>query len=92
MFDAKHNQLEFYININQTNYFERALIIKGYKLSGQVQTSEGKPMKNAIVMIYSHNATLVKDYSCANKVVPKGNKDDLKYNSLSPLCTIVSDS
>ena len=92
MFDAKHNQLEFYININKTNYFERALIIKGYKLSGQVQTSEGKPMKNAIVMIYSHNATLVKDYSCANKVVPKGNKDDFKYNSLSPFCTIVSDS
>ena len=92
MFDAKYNKLEFDININKTNYFERALIIKGYKLSGQVQTSEGKPMKNAIVMIYSHNATLVKDYSCANKVVPKGNKDDFKYNSLSPFCTIVSDS
>ena len=92
MFDDKHNKLEFDININKNNYLERALIIKGYKLSGEVQTSEGEAMKNAIVMIYSHNAALVKDYTCSNKVVPKGNKDDFIYNSLSPFCTIVSDN
>ena len=88
MFDKEHNNYEFKININAKNYFERALIIKGYRLSGDVFTSKGEPMKNAMVLIYSHNTTLIKDYNCKGQ---KSTSSELAYNSLLPFCIILTD-
>ena len=36
MFDEKHKQFSFNININEKNSFKRTLIIKGYELKGTI--------------------------------------------------------
>ena len=53
MFDEKHKQFSFNININEKNTFKRTLIIKGYELKGKTLTSNGQPMPEVIAAIYS---------------------------------------
>jgi len=67
MFDEKHKQFSFNININEKNTFKRTLIIKGYELKGKTITNMNEPMPNILVAIYSLNKDVVKDYICTNK-------------------------
>jgi len=74
MFDEKHKQFSFNININEKNTFKRTLIIKGYELKGKTLTSNGEPMPEVIAAIYSLNKGVVKDYNCNNKISDKNKK------------------
>ena len=67
MFDDKHKQFSFNININEKNSFKRTLIIKGYELKGKTITNIGDPMPNILIAIYSINKDIIKDYKCLNK-------------------------
>ena len=73
MFDEKHKQFSFNININEKNSFKRTLIIKGYELKGKTITNMGDPMPNILVAIYSLNKNVIKDYKCLN-TISKENK------------------
>ena len=73
MFDEKHQQFSFNININEKNSFKRTLIIKGYELKGKTITNMGEPMPNILVAIYSLNKNVIKDYKCLN-TISKENK------------------
>ena len=68
MFDEKHKQFSFNININEKNSFKRTLIIKGYELKGKTITNMGDPMPNILVAIYSLNKNVIKDYKCLNSI------------------------
>ena len=74
MFDEKHNQFEFNININEKNSFKRTLIIKGYELKGKTITNMGTPMPNILVAIYSLNKNVIKDYKCLNIISVENKK------------------
>ena len=74
MFDEKHKQFSFNININEKNTFQRTLIIKGYELKGKAITRYGDPMPEVIAAIYSSNSNVIKDYKCANIISEKNKK------------------
>ena len=74
MFDEKHKQFSFNININEKNTFQRTLIIKGYELKGKAITGYGDPMPEVIAAIYSSNSNVIKDYKCTNIISEKNKK------------------
>ena len=74
MFDEKHKQFSFNININAKNSFKRTLIIKGYELKGKTITNMGDQMPNILVAIYSLNQNVIKDYKCLNTISPENKK------------------
>jgi hypothetical protein len=89
IFDKKHNQLNFKINLNSQNFLERALIIRGFTVSGKV-LAENKPISGISAFIYSYNSTLMSDYNC-----DYGKIDSLSENSykgIVPFCSIDTDS
>ena len=95
MFDEKHKQFSFNININEKNTFKRTLIIKGYELKGKAITNNGEPMPEVISAIYSSNSNVIKDYKCQNKISEK-NKKFLKNieksdDKLKPFCFAETD-
>ena len=95
MFDEKHKQFSFNININEKNTFKRTLIIKGYELKGKAITNNGEPMPGVIASIYSSNSNVIKDYHCQN-VISEKNKKFLKSienydDKLKPFCFAESD-
>ena len=95
MFDERHKQFSFNININQKNTFKRTLIIKGYELKGKAITNNGEPMPGVIASIYSSNSNVIKDYNCQN-IISEKNKKFLnsieKYDDkLKPFCFAESD-
>ena len=97
MFDEKHKQFSFNININERNTFKRTLIIKGYELKGRTMTSIGDPMPNIIIAIYSQNKNVIKDYKCLNlEQISISNKKYLKQieslnKEIIPFCFGESD-
>ena len=90
MFDEKHKQFSFNININEKNTFKRTLIIKGYELKGKAITNNGNPMPEVIASIYSLNSSVIKDYNCQNTISEKNKKflkNIEKYDDkLKPFC------
>ena len=58
MLDKEHNILKFRVNVHSTNFFKRALIVRGYIVQGRV-LAENEPLDGVQVMIYSFNSTLV---------------------------------
>ena len=95
MFDEKHKQFSFNININEKNTFKRTLIIKGYELKGKTITNNGEPMPEVISAIYSSNSNVIKDYKCLNKISEKNKKylTNIEKNDekLKPFCFAESD-
>jgi protocatechuate 3,4-dioxygenase beta subunit len=86
MFDTNHKELTFTVNINSPNFLERALIVKGYKVSGRV-VAENEPLEDIHALIYSYNSTLVKNYKCeANTHQLK----DFVYDGMTPFCIITT--
>ena len=88
IFDKEYNEFKFNVEIDKENSFKRALIIKGYKLSGRVQSENGEPMEKILILIYSKNSTLVKNYNCEHKYLKS---PDLIYDKMNPFCIIESD-
>jgi hypothetical protein len=84
MFDPNHKELKFRISINSSNVFNRALIIKGYKVLGKVE-ADGEPLEGVNAYIYSYNLTLVKNYKCDSNITL-----DHEYKGLTPFCAFVS--
>lgn len=72
IFDSKHSRLEFEVKINTDNFLEKALIVRGYRLSGRVE-SQGKALENVKAVIYSYDSGLVLDYKCEEEM-----KDDME--------------
>ena len=95
MFDEKHKQFSFKININEKNSFKRTLIIKGYELKGRAVTNNDEPMPEVIAAIYSSNKDVIKDYNCQNKISEKNKKylKDIEKNDdkLKPFCFAETD-
>ena len=90
MFDEKHKQFSFNININEKNVFKRTLIIKGYELKGKTITNNGEPMPEVIVAIFSSNNNVVKDYHCQNKISDKNKKYIQNYDGKIILFVLVN--
>lgn len=88
MFDLQHSELKFEVKINKSNFLEKALIIRGFKVSGKVM-SDNEPMQNVLALIYTTNLTLIKDYVCDNPEIKNVQKD--LHNGLSPFCLVLSD-
>ena len=65
IFDPKHLQLAFEVKVNQSNYLEKALIVRGYKVSGKVN-SLNTPLEGVYALIYSFSNELVSNYQCEN--------------------------
>jgi len=88
MFDENHKELRFTVNVNSTNFLERALVIRGYKVTGRIE-SDRKPIKNVFVFIYSLNSILVGDYNCDYSSV--SNLNDFQLDDKVPFCSTSSD-
>ena len=88
IFDKDYNEFKFNVEIDKENSFTRALIIRGYKLSGRVETDNGEPMEKILILIYSKNSTLVKNYNCEHKYLKS---NDLIFESMKPFCIVESD-
>ena len=95
MFDEKHKQFSFNININAKNSFKRTLIIKGYELKGQTITNMGDKMPNILIAIYSLNQNVIKDYKCLNTISPENkvyiNQIEKLDENKKPFCIGESD-
>ena len=95
MFDEKHKQFSFNININAKNSFKRTLIIKGYELKGQTITNMGDKMPNILIAIYSLNQKVIKDYKCLNTISPENkvyiNQIEKLDENKKPFCIGESD-
>lgn len=89
MFDKSHNEFRFTVNINSSNFFERALIIRGFKVSGKV-VADNEPLSGVITLIYTYNTTLVKDYNC--EASPIQNLKDFSIKDLVPFCATLSNA
>jgi hypothetical protein len=89
MFDENHKELRFNVNVNSTNFLERALVIRGYKVSGRIE-ADHKPLANVFVLIYSFNSTLVNNYNC--EYSPIKNLNEYKLDDSIPFCATLSDS
>jgi hypothetical protein len=89
MFDENHRELKFNVNVNSNNFLERALVVRGYKVSGRIE-ADHKPLGNVIVLINSYNTTLVKDYKCDNS--PIKNLNDFQFDDVVPFCSTQSQS
>jgi hypothetical protein len=85
MFDKNHKEFKFTVNLNGSNFFERALIVKGFKVTGNV-LADNEPLQGAYIFIYTYNTTLVKDYNCENNK----SLDKYKFNNISPFCVTKS--
>ena len=95
MFDEKHKQFSFNININAKNSFKRTLIIKGYELKGKTITNMGDKMPNILIAIYSLNQNVIKDYKCLNTLSPENkvyiNQIEKLDENKKPFCIGESD-
>ena len=95
MFDEKHKQFSFNININAKNSFKRTLIIKGYELKGKTITNMGDKMPNTLIAIYSLNQNVIKDYKCLNTISPENkvyiNQIEKLDENKKPFCIGESD-
>ena len=95
MFDEKHKQFSFNININAKNSFKRTLIIKGYELKGKTITNMGDKMPNILIAIYSLNQNVIKDYKCLNTISPENkvyiNQIEKLDENKKPFCIGESD-
>ena len=90
VFDPNHSSLEFKVNINQANFLERALIIRGYKVSGKVEAEGGEPLEKVLVIVYSYNSTLTNDYNFQHYKLE--NKEEYLYKNMLPFCAILTDN
>lgn len=87
MFDENHKELSFNVNVSGSNFFERALIIRGFKVTGKVE-ADGEPLDNILALIFSYNSTLITNYNCESNKVE--NLKDFTYKGLVPFCSIVT--
>jgi hypothetical protein len=85
MFDPNHKEMKLNVGMNSSNFFERALIIKGYKVLGKIE-ADGEPLEGVSVYIYSYNSTLIKNYQCESKMAL-----DHEFQGMKPFCAITSD-
>jgi len=88
LFDKNHNHYKFTVNLNASNFFERALIIRGFTVSGKVQ-AESEPLSGISTFIYAFNSTLTQNYNC-----DYGNTEHLNenaYKGLTPFCSVNTD-
>lgn len=89
LFDKNFNNYKFTVNLNSSNFFEKALIIRGFTVSGKVQ-ADNEPLSGITAFIYSFNSTLTSNYNCEN-VIPE-NLFENGYKGLTPFCSVVTDS
>ena len=92
-FDSKHNQLVFEVKANKKNYLEKALIVKGYQVSGTV-IADNQPTEGILGLIYSFNSTLTHAYECEYFKENPAQKQLIlsqKVDNLVPFCAAVSD-
>lgn len=100
MFDNNHKSLSFKVDVNKETYLEKALIVKGYKVSGYIK-SNNQPLENTIFLIYSYEESLVANYSCKDFdfLLLKNKKDESKSsilkrlkieNNATPFCGVLS--
>lgn len=92
-FDPKHKELLFNVVPNKQNYLEKALIVRGYQVSGSILSDE-KPAMNVLALIYSFNATLISAYECkfSNDQYNKSVLKDLAHEGMLPFCASKTDS
>ena len=88
LFDKKHNELKFRVNLNSQNFLEKALIIRGFTVSGKV-LAENEPIQGISAYIYSYNSTLMSDYNCDYGKVDSLNEN--VHTGITPFCSINSD-
>ena len=89
LFDKNHNQFTFTVNLNDSNFLERALIIRGFTVSGKV-LADNEPLSEISTYIYSFNSTLTQNYNCDYGIIENLNEN--VYNDLTPFCSVNTDS
>jgi len=89
-FDKDHKEAKFKVNLDSSNFLERALIIRGFKVVGTVE-ADNEPLDNVLVLIYSYNSTLIKNYNCEAKASQAINLSEFVYKDLQPFCATASD-
>lgn len=92
IFDPNHLTLNFEVKINSENYLDKALIIRGYKVSGSVQVNN-TPLEGISALIYAFDEALTSDYKCKSKAaLLKGSKlQDFTIDGLVPFCITSTD-
>ena len=88
LFDKNFNQLKFNVKLNDSNFFERALIIRGFTVSGRV-VADNEPLSGITAFIYSYNSTLTSNYNCDYGQVDNLNEN--VYKGLTPFCSVYTD-
>lgn len=89
IFDKNHNEFKLTVNIKSSNFFEKVLIIRGFKVVGKI-VADNDPLSGAVALIYTNNVTLVKDYNCEGS--PITNLNEQVYNNLTPFCAASTNS
>ncbi len=88
LFDKNYNELEFTVNLNTSNFLEKALIIRGFTVSGKVQ-AEGEALSGITAFIYSYNSTLTQNYNCDYGCMEILSEN--VYKGLTPFCSVNTD-
>lgn len=91
-FDPNYRELEFNLEANKETFLERALIIKGYEVSGKI-LSDDAPATGVLALIYSFNSTLTNAYECQfqDEQFNKNKLNSLEYSGMLPFCASKAD-
>jgi protocatechuate 3,4-dioxygenase beta subunit len=91
MFDKNHSELKFQVKLDSSNFLERALIIRGFKVTGRVE-ADNQPLDGVSVLIYTFNSTLIENYSCdlstTGSKLNINNLLEYTYKDMTPFCAV----
>lgn len=92
-FDPKHKELIFNVSVNKPTYLEKALIVKGYKVTGHIYSNEEEPAIGVMALIYSYDSTLTAAYNCdfSESKFNKKIANELVYQNMTPFCASETD-
>lgn len=84
-FEKGNEEFIFNININKSNYFNKVLIINGFKVTGSVEADE-EPLENVLILIYSLDDTIVKNYKCNEISGDSLVLSNYPFSGINPFC------
>ena len=78
-----YEEYKFNININKSNYFSKVLVIDGLRVTGSVEADQ-EPLENVLILIYTSDNDLVKDYTCTD--ASSIDLNQYVFNGKTPFC------
>lgn len=88
-FERGNEEFKFNININKSNFFNKVLVINGFKLIGSVEADQD-PLENVLILIYSLDNQLIKNFECEEAV--SFELSNYPLNGITPFCVTTTNN